>query len=245
MIPPGPSAIPNQVVAFLVETAIVAVASALQAATGMGMALLAAPLLVLLDPALVPGPMLCAVVALSAAVAWRERIAIDRSVLATGLAGLLVGCVIGAALLVLLLGLNLSRVFAILILGAVLLSVSGLHLRATRPALLIGGVASGVFGTVAGVHGPPIAIVLQHEPPDRLRATLCAFFSVGCVISIVSLAVSGLFGTAQLGLGLRLLPGVAAGFAFAYAIGRRIDRRRARVTVLAISALSGLVLLLR
>src|SRR5260221_646077 len=59
------------VLMLLAATLIVAVASALQAATGMGMALCAAPLLALLDPAFVPGPALCAVVALSAAVAWR------------------------------------------------------------------------------------------------------------------------------------------------------------------------------
>lgn len=49
--------------------AIIAAASALQAATGMGMALFAAPLLALVNPALVPGPMLCSVFALSIAVA--------------------------------------------------------------------------------------------------------------------------------------------------------------------------------
>ena len=48
---------------FVLATAIVAMGSALQAATGMGMALFSVPLLALLDPALVPGPSLCAVMA--------------------------------------------------------------------------------------------------------------------------------------------------------------------------------------
>jgi hypothetical protein len=42
-----------------------AAAAALQAGTGMGLAPLAASLLLLLDPALVPGPMLCSVAVLS------------------------------------------------------------------------------------------------------------------------------------------------------------------------------------
>jgi uncharacterized membrane protein YfcA len=229
---------------FAIETVIVAIASTLQAATGMGMALLAAPLLALVDPTLVPGPTLAAVMALSTIVAWRERAAIDRHVLVTALAGLLIGCMAGAVLLALLVGLKLGRVFAVIILGGVLLSVSGMRVRASRFALLIGGLGSGILGTMAGVHGPPIALVLQHEPPDRLRATLCAFFAVGCLVSIFALAVTGVFGIAQIKLGIRLLPGVAIGVIFASVIGRRIDRQRARIAVLVVSALSALALLL-
>lgn len=229
---------------FAIEIAIVAAASALQAATGMGMALLAAPLLALIDPAFVPAPMLCAVIVLSIAVAWRERVAIDSQTLGMALLGLLIGTAIGATVLVVLAGVRLGQVFAALILATVLLSVSGVRVHAGRTALLIGGAASGVVGTMFGVHGPPIALVLQHEPPERLRATLCAFFAVGCAISIAALAGIGALGMNQVGLGLELLPGVAIGLAMAPLIGRRIDRRRARVAVLTISTLSALALLL-
>jgi len=211
----------------------------------MGMALLAAPLLLLADPTLVPGPMLCATMVLSIAVGWRERTAINRELLVMALLGLLVGCAIGAFLLAVLAGVNLAQVFAVLILAIVALSVLGLRIRASRWALLIGGAASGVLGTMFGVHGPPIAIVLQHEPPERLRATLCAFFAVGCAISLVALAIVGTFGLSQLGLGLALLPGVTIGFACAPILARMLNRQRARVAVLTISALSGLALLLR
>jgi len=230
---------------FLLTTMIVAVGSALQAATGMGMALFAVPLLALLDPALVPGPSLCAVMTLSAAVAWRERGAIDRWVLGVALLGFAAGSALGAIVLTLLVGLNLSRLFALLILTAVFLSVAGLHIRTGRLALLIGGTAAGLLGTMSGVQGPPIALVLQHQPPDRLRATLCAFFAVGSMVSIVALAAAGILGIGQAWLGLALLPGVPVGLAIAPIIARRIDRRRARLCVLAISALSALALLLR
>jgi uncharacterized protein len=230
---------------FATAIAIIAAASALQAATGMGMALFAAPLLALVNPVLVPGPMLCCVVALSLAVAWRERLAIDPRVLRVSLLGLMIGCGVGAVILLILDRAHLRSVFAMLILAMVLLSVSGLQLRANRVALLIGGMASGVVGTMFGVHGPPIALVLQHEPPNRLRATLCAFFAVGCTVSLFALAGIGAFDTAGLGRGLALLPGVAIGFALAPPLARRIDRRRARIAVLVISALSALALLLR
>jgi uncharacterized protein len=230
---------------FVIAIMIVAVGAALQAATGMGMALFAAPLLALVNPALVPGPCLCAVMALSAAVAWREYAAIDRRILLVALLGLSAGCAIGAVLLQLLIGRDFSRVFAILIVAAVFLSVAGLHIRTSKPALLIGGAAAGILGTMAGVQGPPIALVLQHEAPDRLRATLCAFFASGGVLSLLALAAAGTFGIGEIGLGLKLMPGVALGFAIAPVFARRIERRQARVAVLVISTLSALALLLR
>jgi hypothetical protein len=224
---------------------IVAAAAALQAGTGMGMALLAAPLLLLVDRSLVPGPMLCATMVLSIAVVWREWSAIDRNILRVAFVGLAIGCVIGAIVLAVLTGLNLAKVFGAIILVIVLLSVLGLHIRATGPSLLLGGVASGILGTMFGVHGPPIAIVLQHEPPERLRATLCAFFAVGCGISLIMLAVIGSFGCSGMELGLLLLPGVAIGFACGPFLGRMLNRQRARIAVLTISTLSALALLWR
>jgi uncharacterized protein len=161
------------------------------------------------------------------------------------LLGLSAGCGIGAVLLGVLIGHDLSRIFAALILAAVCLSVAGLRTRISKLALLIGGAASGILGTMAGVQGPPIALVLQHEAPDRLRATLCAFFASGGLLSLLALAAAGAFGIGEIALGLELMPGVALGFAIAPVFARRIERRQARAAVLVISTLSALALLLR
>lgn len=224
---------------------VVAAGAALQATTGMGMALFAVPLLVLIDPGLVPGPILCAVMALSAAVAWRERGAVSGPTLLLALLGFAAGSASGAVALHLLAGVDLPRVFGALILAAIGLSLAGPPIRASGPALLIGGLASGALGTMAGVQGPPIALVLQHTPPERLRGTLCAFFAAGSLLSLTTLTLSGAFGLQQLEFGLALLAGVPLGFAAAPLFVRRIDRRRARYAVLAISTLSALALLLR
>jgi uncharacterized membrane protein YfcA len=226
-------------------TLIIAMGSALQAATGMGMALFAAPLLALIDAAYVPGPTLCAVMLLSAAVAWRERGVLDCRLLLTALFGLAIGCGVAVGVLEMLAGMNLARLFAVMILAAVALSLLGARIPVGTVSLLFGGAASGLLGTMSGAHGPPIALVLQHESPARLRATLCAFFTAGCAVSLLALGVGGLFGVAQLELGVALLPGVAVGFALAPLLSRRLDRRHARTSVLAISALSALALLLR
>jgi len=230
---------------FFAATAVIAIASALQVATGMGMALVAAPLLALLDRHFVPVPTLFAVMLLSAAVSLRERSNIDWSILPSAVSGLLVGCCGGATLLIALEGARLDRVFALLILGAVVVSLTGIRVPVSRIALWVGGTASGILGTMSGAHGPPIALVLQHEPPERLRATLCAFFTVGCAVSLLMLGFGGLLDWAEIEAGLEFLPGVAVGLLIGPALSRRINRRRARHAVLAMSGLSAVVLLFR
>lgn len=224
---------------------VVAAGAAVQASTGMGMALLAVPLLLLLDPAYVPGPSLCVVMVLSAAVAWRERDAVDGRILRVGLFGFAAGSLLGAVILRLLAGIDLSWLLGVLILGAIGVSLAGLRLEAGRMTLLIGGTASGVLSTMVGVQGPPIALALQHQRPDRLRATLCAFFASGSAVSLVALTATGLFGLRQAGIGIALLPGVLIGFVVAPLLARRLNARRARFCVLAISAASAVTLLLR
>ncbi len=224
---------------------IMTIASALQAATGMGMALIAAPVLALLNTAYVPAPILVAVMALSALVAWRHRDDIDRAILPGALLGLLVGCPAGAALLVALGGIRPNRVFGLLILGAVGISLTGLRVPVNRVALFAGAAASGILGTMSGAHGPPIALVLQHQAPAKLRATLCGFFAVACAVSLSMLYFGGLLRWPDVLRGIALLPGVAVGWLTAPLLNRWIDRRRARWAVLAMSAASALVLLVR
>jgi uncharacterized protein len=231
--------------ALLTATAIVALASAVQTASGMGMALIAAPLLALLDSQLVPVPTLFAVMSLSALVSWWKREDVDQKVLPVALAGLFIGCFGGMTLLTVIGTARVDRVFALLILGAIAMSLSGTRIPSDRLSLLIGGIASGILGTVTGAHGPPIALTLQHKPPVQLRATLCAFFAAGCALSLLVLAAGGFVDRAGVEAALMLFPGVIAGFLAGLCLSRWIDARRARWTVLVMSALSACLLLLR
>jgi len=53
------------------------------------------------------------------------------------------------------------------------------------------------MGMMVGIHGPPMALVLQHAWPEQAHAMLGAFFFVAYVGSVVALAVLGLFGMLQ------------------------------------------------
>ena len=232
-------------VALIVANAIMSIASALQASVGIGLALLAVPLLALVDPHLVPGPMLLAGSLLAIASAYREWHAVDPKSFSLSLLGLAAGTVLGAVALSAVSTEHLRKVFAILVLLAVALSVSGLRVRATWPALFLGGGAAGVMGTMVGIHGPPIALVFQNARPEQARAMLGAFFFVAYVGSVLALAVFDLFGVLQLKLAIGLLPGVVAGLLVAPLLAGFVSPARLRAAILSISASSAVLLLLR
>jgi uncharacterized membrane protein YfcA len=237
------SALP--IVTILAANAIMAVGSAFQAAVGMGLALLVVPLLALLNPSLLPGPMLFAAIGLCFGMAWRDRASLDRRALAIGSVGLAAGTALGATALLAVPMTALPRLFGAMILCAVAVSLLGRKVRVGRGALLLGGVASGVMGTMAGIHGPPLALVLQHESPDRVRALLGAYFAGGYVISVLALSAAGRFGVEGLTLGLSLMPGTAVGFAVAPLVSHRLRPHWLRWVLLTVSTVSAGVLLVR
>jgi uncharacterized protein len=110
---------------------------------------------------------------------------------------------------------------------------------------MLAGGAAGVMGTLVGIHGPPISLVLQNAEPRVARAMLGAFFSIAYLGAVATLAVFGLFGVPQIVRTGILLPGVALGLIVSPHIARHIDATRLRVVILAIAAASGLALLLR
>ena len=68
------------------------------------------------------------------------------------------------------------------------------------------------MGTASSIGGPPMALVYQHGPGDRLRATLGAYFVAGATMSLSALAVVGRFGPTEAWLGAALVPGIVLGF---------------------------------
>ena len=84
------------VIALVLVTAFVAGAACVQGAAGFGMALLAAPLLTLVDRSFAPAPLVLAVLPLSVLVAQRDWAYLDRKGLAWAIGGRLPGVVLGA-----------------------------------------------------------------------------------------------------------------------------------------------------
>jgi uncharacterized membrane protein YfcA len=230
---------------LITAVVIMGIGSACQASVGIGLALFVSPLLALLEPRFIPGPMLLAGVLLAASTAYRERGSLDPRGLGVSLVGLAGGTLIGAIALKLVAGPALPRIFGSLVLVAVGLSVSGLRIEASRRALFLGGSVAGIMGTMVGIHGPPIALIFQNAAPETARAMLGAFFAWAYVGTVAALAALGLFGLRELALAALLLPGVVGGLLLAPVVARHINRRRLRAAILAISATSAGLLILR
>lgn len=224
---------------------VMAAGCAFQASFGMGMALLVVPLLVLIDTRFVPGPMLFAGVVLAAGTAYRDRAAINYGILKLSLVGLGIGTIVGALALRYASGPYLLKVFGGLILLAALMSITDVKVSPKPKILLAGSIASGVMGTMVGIHGPAISLVFQNEEPAETRAILGAFFTVGYIIAVVSLTLVGVFGDQGMVLGLSLLPGVAIGYFAAPTISQFINQTFLRVAILIVSSLSAILIMFR
>lgn len=216
----------------------VAVGSVIQGSIGFGASVFAAPIVMLIDPRLVPGPMICAALVLTLLVATRERESVD----VRGVGWALVGRLPGTGIAVLLMRSLPANAVGNLCAGSMLLAVAlastGMRL-APRPSTLFGaGVASGVLGTVASVGGPPIALVYQHASGPTLRGTMAGYFIFSSLISLVALFLGGLFGMRELYAAFVLMPGVLLGFTISRWTHTALDRGGIRPAVLVLSAIA-------
>jgi uncharacterized membrane protein YfcA len=226
-------------------TVLVTVGSAAQGSVGFGLALLTAPILVWIDPRLVPAPLTLAVTVLLALTAHRERHAIDVRGVGWILLGRLPGTWLGATALVGLTTRALTVGLGLLVLLGV--GISLLSVRPPRKPVLLSaaGVVSGVMGTTAALGGPAIAILYQHERGELVRSTLAAVFLIGAGMSLTALVLIGRLGLAEVELAAGLLPGILLGFFLSRGTGAWLDRGRTRNAVLLLSALSGAVSVVR
>jgi len=228
---------------LVLASLLVAFGCFVQGALGFGLALIAAPLLFLIHPALVPGPILFLAMVISLIIVWR-----NRSGLAIGeLGNALVGRLPGMALALWILGFA-SRDLLSLILGASVLlgvaaSLSHWHLTPTRNKLLAAGFLSGFMGTSTSIGGPPMALVYQNARGQRVRANLGGFFLIGTVMSVAGLALLGHFGRQELLLSLALTPAALAGLALSRHAVSWVDAGRVRPVLLVLCTLSALAVI--
>lgn len=229
--------------AAVVAVTIVFVGSATQASIGVGLGLLAAPILSLLDPSFIPGALTLAIVPLVTGMMWRERRHIDPTVY-RAVPARLVGTIVGAWVVATGGQDAVAIVVGTAVLFAVLVSITGLHVTPSRRNQIIAGTASGFSGTVAGVGGPPMAITYQHADPRVLRASLAAFNTIGLLLfTLPSLVIAGVTGRREVQLALLLVPGVFGGLWVGKYTIARLPPERVRPFVLVVCATSAIVLL--
>jgi len=220
-------------------------ASTVQSSVGMGQGLVGAPLLRLLEPELLPGPIVLAGFFTSAVLAWRNSRPSDLREVTPALVGRFVGAILAVILLS-----QLSERGLTVFIGAAVLTFVALRLIGVRvarsPRTLLGtGVASGVGGTIASLGGAPMGLLYeQHVAARDFRGPLGAFQTVGGIVSVALLTVAGqMDGQAWL-FGLALLPPIAVGWVLARWVTPIVDRGFLSPAVLVMSSASATVLIL-
>ena len=166
-------------------------ASCMQASIGFGMGMLAAPIVAIVDPKLIPGTLIMMATMVTLLVVLREHQQIDLAGTGWALAGRVPGTIAGALLLAALPERALALVLAGVVLVGVALTSIGWVPAPHRRNLALAGATSGVLGTATSIGGPPMALVWQNTTGARLRGTMNGFFLVGSVLSIAVLAVTG------------------------------------------------------
>jgi positive regulator of sigma E activity len=78
-----------------------------------------------------------------------------------------------------------------------------------------------------------------------MRGTLSAFFVVGVMMSLSALMVVGRFGLAEVWIAIQIMPGLLLGFLLSRHLADVLDRGRTRNAVLLLSAVGGVVLIVR
>jgi hypothetical protein len=230
---------------LLAAAAMVFVGSAVQGLAGFGAGLLAIPVVALFAPELIPGSMLMAISAITVLGVRRERGDVEWGVVAWSMGGRIPGTLLGGLLLAAVSDRTLALLVAASVLVGVGLSFGGIRVTKSPTTLVSAGVVSGVGATAAGIGGPPMALVLQHDDGPHVRATLSAMFMLLAPISLLTIAIAGRLDGGQFLAGLALMPAAAAGFFASSSLRGRVDRRGIRPLVLALSTLAALVLLVR
>lgn len=230
---------------LLLAGTIVLGGAVVQGAVGFGMNLIAAPLLAIADPALVPVPLLITGSAFAVLPLLRERGQADWRGVRWGLFGRLPGTALGVTALALLPNRWLAVLIGVVVLVSVVLSLVSWHPRPVPGTLFTAGLFSGVFGTAAAVGGPPIALVYQHTAGPTVRTTLGAYFAMGSLLSLLALLFSGeIHGQQLLAAGI-LFPFALLGFVLSGPLRRVLDNGRTRPVLLGVASLSAAVLLVK
>lgn len=214
-----------------------------QRATGFGLAVIGAPLILMLEPRLVPVVLVMfgLLVSLMMVGIYRREIRVDA--IGMALVGRIPGTVLGAWLLLAAPLVILEKFIALIVLSSVAVSLLKIRLPVNRNSLFIAGFASGIFGTVSAIGGPPIALLMHRLPADSARANLSAFFIVSTVMTLLALLLAGQILLWHLALALTFVPAVVLGNVLASLVAHHLDRRALQRSSLVLSTIAALGLL--
>ena len=221
------------------------VGALIQGSIGFGLGLVIVPVLGFVAPASLPAGIILLAQPMTAWMAIQERGAVDRRGFVQILIGRLPGTAAAALIAASISTTALTIVIGCAVVVAALSSAVAPEFELTTTRLTVAGVFSGFMGTIAGIGGPPLAIVYQRRPGPELRSTLALSFLVGGFISLLTLWLVGEVDTGDWRTAVALLPALALGLVAARRTHLLLDRGWLRPAVLTFAVLSGIAAVLK
>ncbi|WP_435237503.1 sulfite exporter TauE/SafE family protein [Psychromonas sp. PT13] len=224
----------------LLAMAIIFLGAFVQTTIGFGLAVIAAPLLFLINPNYVPGPIFIASLIISILNTLKYRENIEIGGLKIAVIARIPGSILGGILLLYASSTHLSLWLGLLVLLALAISLLPFRIEPTQNRMAFAGALSGFMGTSSGIGGPPMALLLQHQEANALRGNLSAFFLFSAIISIIVLICIGHFTLHHLFISIPLLPATWAGYRFALFSMQYISKEWIRYSALLLCFVSGM-----
>jgi hypothetical protein len=221
-------------------------AAVIQGAVGFGFALVAAPILLLIHPPLIPGPLMVAGTGLAIGVLIREWRHIHRPGLVPLFLGFFPGLAVGGGLILLLSPRQTALLFGLLTLFSVGLSlIKRTHFQPHATLLFAAGFFSAIMNTTTTMGGPPVALIYQHMPGPQLRGTLAFFFSTGALCILGTLWQFDHLSRTDITLGGWMAIPVGVGLWLSGPASRWLDHGHTRQAALLVSGGAGIMVLWR
>lgn len=207
------------------------------------MAVVAAPVIVLIKPEWVPYILVITALPLCLINMWNQRSGLKPRTMIVPMITRLPGTVMGAWILIHINMFWLQIGVSVSVLLAVLISIRSVHFEATPGRLGLAGFVGGFMGTTTSIGGPPMALVMQHGNPLTVRANLSLYFAFSVMISILSYAAAGLLTREIMLVSLSFLPCSLIGFALGVRSRAYVDGGGFRSVLLIICSLAAVVAL--
>ncbi|MGP9723313.1 sulfite exporter TauE/SafE family protein [Corynebacterium sp. AOP40-9SA-29] len=181
------------VVCTLLLLGVGVLAAVVQAVTGSGFGLVAAPLVVLVAPNLLPGPLLAVttvLMAVSVATSGRANSRADARLLLPAGVGIVAGALVTAPFLPWVADHQkaLNVVVALAVIVALLPALCGKVITTSPVRMGVGGLFAGTMTVTVALPGPPLLLVYQAPDARRYRAGLAVSFLVASVCGLAVLA---------------------------------------------------------
>jgi uncharacterized membrane protein YfcA len=231
--------------AFALVSLALLLGSLVQSVVGLGIGLVAAPVITLLEPQLMPGVLISLAFVLPCITLIHDHHDIDWHGLNWSLPSRVMGTALGVWVVATFTESELGLFIGSMVLLAVLVTWRAVTVPINRTSLSAAGFIGGVTGTATSIGGPPFALLYQHRQPTQIRTTMAVYFLIGAAVSMVGLTISGDLDRHQVAVAGVLLPAVGAGALLGIPLRRVLPAHVVRPAVLVVSAVSALVLIVR